>query len=316
MEAREHTTDWREVARRRQGAYDQYQNPASFCTASWPGSAPSGAEAPQLRLGQGHSSTPLIHHFSGLGGASPGDRVVEEAQARGPAAAHQSVDKAADGTDLPASQPYGHHHDLATDGEGDGYHAGPGRSPLSQVRGRPGGPPPVRDAQNIYDLPGDSRAQQKEADRGTKMVARSRDLADLVIQSANTRGLEAAATLENLEPREDSDLPGSTSSGFGLPEVRAWCEKHAAVAPLNSRAYGLPYWKRSTWHGELRDPATLPGDRRGGIPRSQHLIIRSKARSRNSANTRCRSARHTRGRRWTPGSETCPSSGQPGRLLG
>ena len=41
----------------------------------------------------------FIHHLSGMGDASLGDCVVEEAQSQGPAAAHQSVDKAADGTD-------------------------------------------------------------------------------------------------------------------------------------------------------------------------------------------------------------------------
>jgi len=97
-----------------------------------------------------------------------GDCVVEEAQAQGLAAAHQSVDKAADGTDLLAEQPYGHHHDLASNGEGDGHHAGPVGSSFSQVRWRPGGPPPVRDAQNTYGLPNNSRAQQGEADRGTR----------------------------------------------------------------------------------------------------------------------------------------------------
>ena len=198
---------------------------------------------------------------------------MEEAQARGSAAAHQSVDKAADGTDLLAEQPYGHHHDLASNGEVDGYHTGPGRSSFSQGRWRPGGPPPVSDAQNICGLPDNSRAQQEEADRGTKMAMRSLDLADLIIQSANGRGLETVATLENPEPREDPDPPGSTSSGFELPEARAWCEKHAAVASFNSCIYGLPYWKRSTWRGELRDLATLSGDCRCGIPRSRHLTI-------------------------------------------
>ena len=134
--------------------------------------------------------------------------MVEEAQARGPAATHQSVDKAADGTDLLAEQPYGYHHDLASNGEVDGYHAGPGNSSFSQVCRRPSDPPPVSDAQNTYGLLGNSRVQQEEADRGTRMVARSLDQADLIIQSASTRGLEAVATLENPEPRGNLDPPG------------------------------------------------------------------------------------------------------------
>ena len=95
-----------------------------------------------------------------MGDASLGDCVGEEAQARGLATAHQSGDKAADGTDSLAEQPYGHHHDLTSIGEVDGYHTGPGRSSSSQVHWRPGGPPPVSDAQDIYGLPGNSRAQQ------------------------------------------------------------------------------------------------------------------------------------------------------------
>ena len=152
--------------------------------------------------------------------------MAKEAQARDRAAAHQSVDKAADGTDLLAEQPYGH-HDLASNGEGDGYHAGPVGSPFSQVRGRPGGPPPVRDA--------------READRGTRMVERGLDLTDPITQSANGRGLETVDTLGNPKPREDSDPSVSTPSGFKLPEARAWGEKYAAVASCNSCIHGLPY---------------------------------------------------------------------------
>ena len=148
-----------------------------------------------------------------MGDASLGDGAVVEAQARGLAAAHQSVDKAADGTDLLAEQPYGHHHDLTSNGDVDGYHAGPACSSLSQVRLRPGGPPPVGDARNIRRLPGNSRAQRERAGRETKRVGRSLDPADLTSQSANAREVEAAITLENPEPREDSDPPGSASTG-------------------------------------------------------------------------------------------------------
>ena len=69
-----------------------------------------------------------------MGDASLGDCVVEETQARDSAAAHRSVDKAADGTDLLAEQPYGHHHDLASNGGMDDHHAGPVCSSFSQVR--------------------------------------------------------------------------------------------------------------------------------------------------------------------------------------
>ena len=115
------------------------------------------------------------------------------------------------------------------------------------------------------------------------MVERGLDLTDPITQSANGRGLETVDTLGNLKPREDSDPSVSTSSGFKLPEARAWGEKYAAVASFNSCIYGLPYWKRSTWRGELSDRATLTGDCRCGIPRSRHLTIRGKARSRESA---------------------------------
>ena len=60
--------------------------------------------------------------------------MVEEEQARGLAATHQAVDKAADGTDLLAEQPYGYHHDLASNDEADGHHAGPACSSSPLVR--------------------------------------------------------------------------------------------------------------------------------------------------------------------------------------
>ena len=115
------------------------------------------------------------------------------------------------------------------------------------------------------------------------MAVRSLDLADLIIQSANARGLEAAATVEKPKPQEDPDSPGSTLSGVELPEARARCEKHAAVASSNGCVYGLPYWKHSTWRGELRDLATVPDDCRCGTPKSRRLTIRGKTRSRDSA---------------------------------
>ena len=111
--------------------------------------------------------------------------MVEEVQAQGLVATHQSVDKATDSNDLLAEQTYGYHHDLASNGEVDGYRAWPVCSSFSQGRGRPNGPPPVRDAKDIYGLPGDPRAQQDEAVRGTKMVVRSLDLANLIIRSAD-----------------------------------------------------------------------------------------------------------------------------------
>ena len=227
-----------------------------------------------------------------MGGAPWGAGVVEEAQARGLTATHQAVDKAADGTALLAGQPYGHHHDLASNDEVDcntpqqwqerqcrplpphgvslhstkvqgrrrskhlphtfGHicwtcyagdpstqspgapaplqsapqaspahedvksHAGPRCLSPSQVRGRPGGPPPVRDAPNIYGPPGNSRAQQEKANRGTKVAVRNLDLADPVVRSADARGPQMALPLHWIfkHPLVDGRLVDCTTPHF------------------------------------------------------------------------------------------------------
>lgn len=68
-------------------------------------------------------------------------------------------------------------------GEVDGAHAGFPCGSFSMVRHRPGGPPPVRNMEFMYGLPGNSPAQQAEADKGSTLAIRSVVVIGEVIQS-------------------------------------------------------------------------------------------------------------------------------------
>ena len=107
----------------------------------------------------------LLHHFCGVGAYGVGEALKKAAGPRGMAVTHMSVDKKRDGSDLMLNEPYDDHMRMAAEHRFDAYQAGPMCSSFSAVRFREGGPPPVRDGYNLYGLPENSPAQQREADK-------------------------------------------------------------------------------------------------------------------------------------------------------
>ena len=103
---------------------------------------------------------------------------------------HVSVDKARDGSNLLRDEPYASHLKSAHEHKWDAYNSGTMCASFSAVRHRPGGPPPVRNAENIYGLSTNSPAQQKEADEGTKLACRSVEIADAILDSAKQRNVD------------------------------------------------------------------------------------------------------------------------------
>ena len=99
------------------------------------------------------------------------------------------------------------------------------------MRGMPG---PVRDKDNLYGLPSNSAAQQREADKGTLMATRSVDFIMAMEDSEPLRLAPSVASLENpADPAEDP-LP----SAFQLPEVLSWTDQaHVTQADYNHCAY-------------------------------------------------------------------------------
>ena len=101
------------------------------------------------------------------------------------------------------------------DGEWDGFHSGFPCTSFSRVRWRdsPGGPLPVRCSARIYGLPGNTPAQQREADEGTLMATRSAGLHEKQVASCRRREVPEVSTLENPPGSEDS------GSAWDLPEI-------------------------------------------------------------------------------------------------
>ena len=92
------------------------------------------------------------------------------------------------------------HLESARRGEVDIFHAGFPCSSFSRARfNRPGvlGPPPVRSRAHPRGLPGNTPAQQREAELGDKLADASLLMARAVQASARLRGVPAAATPEN-----------------------------------------------------------------------------------------------------------------------
>eukprot|EP00435_Cladocopium_sp_Y103_P022173 s2755_g5.t1 len=102
-------------------------------------------------------------------------------------------------------------------GEWDGYHSGFPCSSFSRVRWReaPYGAQPVRSAEQIYGLRGNTKEQQKEADEGTLMAVRSAWLHQHQVESFKRRSVPEISTLENPPGHEQS------GSAWDLPELQA-----------------------------------------------------------------------------------------------
>ena len=145
-----------------------------------------------------------------------------------------------------------------SDGEWDGFHSGFPCSSFSRVRWRdsPGGPLPVRSAAHIYGLPGNTHAQQREADDGTLMATQSAWLHEKQVNSCKRREIPEVSTLENPPGAEN------TGSAWDLPEVKdALTATRSSSVEFNTCAYQSKlkrrWFKPARWAGKLETMSTL-----------------------------------------------------------
>ena len=140
-----------------------------------------------------------------------------------------------------------------------------------RFREQPGMPGPVRDLEHMRGLPSNTPAQQKEADVGWLLAARSATFMDAVRCSARERSVQAVATLENPLP---SGPP--YPSAFFVDEVAAFLQdEESEAAEFNSCIYGMLNWKLARWAGALRGLASLSGRCKCKVPHER--IIGKKA---------------------------------------
>lgn len=138
------------------------------------------------------------------------------------------------------------------EGEWDGFHSGFPCASFSRVRWRdsPGGKLPVRSADHIYGLPGNTPSQQKEADEGTLMATRSAWLHEKQVKTFRRRAVPEVSTLENPPGAEH------TGSAWDLPEIKtALSNTNSASVEFNTCAYQSKlkkrWYKPARWSGKL-----------------------------------------------------------------
>eukprot|EP00435_Cladocopium_sp_Y103_P072540 s106_g40.t1 len=143
-------------------------------------------------------------------------------------------------------------------GEWDACHSGFPCGSFSKIRWRssPGGPLPVRSAESIYGLPGNTPSMQREADEGTLMASRSAWLHEEQIKSCKRRSVPEISTLEN--------PPGGTDTGsaWDLPEVKnVLADTKSSSVEFNTCAYQSKlkkrWYKPARWAGKLESMGTL-----------------------------------------------------------
>ena len=170
-----------------------------------------------------------LHLFSG-GEDMIAKHLVNFGEKEGLGVLTVSVDQLVDKSmDLLADEPYGCMIRGAAAHDFDGAHAGFPCGSFSTARLNAGkGPPPVRSLDHMYGLPGNSRSQQAEADRGTVLAVRAATLVKTVLDSQRSRRTPQVGTLEN--------PPGSETKAEGpaweLPELREFLQGYKAVTAI------------------------------------------------------------------------------------
>ena len=119
-----------------------------------------------------------------------------------------------------------------------------------------GQPKPVRNKQEIYGLPGNTRAQQDEADRGTQMACQSAKMYEAQVNSCRKRKVPPLSSMEN--------PPGDEVSGsaWDLPEVSEALRRTGGErADYNTCAYQskekVRFYKPGVWAGKLESVKKL-----------------------------------------------------------
>ena len=195
----------------------------------------------------------FLHLFSG-----PDDKLAkalkEEGQRAGMTVEVESVDIKTDPSmDLRRNEAMDKFETKVSGGEYDGYHAGFPCGSFSRVRwlANAGMPGPVRSRSHPYGLPGNSQAQQDEADHGTLMATRSLVLMQKQTLSQRNRRVPQSATVEN--PPGDED--GPAGSAWMLQEIVEVLElTGAGMADFNTCCYmegKERFFKPGRWAGRL-----------------------------------------------------------------
>lgn len=177
-----------------------------------------------------------LHMFSGEKDQL-GESIKKEAKAARLEVYVESLDRKRDSeVNLASHTTYDEIDKSVTEGEWDGFHSGFPCSSFSRVRWRdsPGGAHPVRSADHIYGLPGNTPNQQKEADEGTLMATRSAWLHKRQVESCKRRQIPEVSTLENPPGAEN------TGSAWDLPESarssRRRAHRQLSSTPVHTRA--------------------------------------------------------------------------------
>lgn len=193
-----------------------------------------------------------LHLFSGPVDVL-GRELKEEAKRNGMQVMILALDKKKD-KDLDLAKPESQEliQKEVIDGMWDGTHSGFPCGSFSRARhNKEGdGPPPVRDAKNIYGLKNNSRKAQEEADRGTMMAVHSGWLHEEQVKSARRRGVPAVSTLEN--------PPGDEVAGSAwmLPEIeKSLANTGSTEVQFNTCAFQRRekerWYKPGQWAGKL-----------------------------------------------------------------
>ena len=114
-----------------------------------------------------------------------------------------------DGCDLLADQPFSSDPESAKRGEVHGFHSGFPCSSFSMVRFRPGGPPPVRDRNQLMGWPNNNKAQNVEALRGNWGCLVLSGYVSCHGVGSQTASWDATTTLENPDDPVTEPLPSA-----------------------------------------------------------------------------------------------------------
>lgn len=201
----------------------------------------------------------FLHLFSG-----PNDRLaaalIEEGKKANLVVEVESVDIKRDpAMDLRKNGVMDNFEAKVSGGEYDGFHSGFPCGSFSRVRWVPnaGMPGPVRSREHPYGLPGNTQAQQDEADQGTIMATRSVVLMQKQTLSQRSRRVPQAATVEN----PPGDEAGPAGSAWMLQEVVEALElTEAGMADFNTCYYmdgKERVFKPGRWAGRLENLETL-----------------------------------------------------------
>ncbi|CAE7832753.1 RE2 [Symbiodinium sp. CCMP2592] len=198
----------------------------------------------------------FLHLFSGSHDKL-GEAVVAEARAPGLEATVEAYDLCK-GHDLTNTGLVQTIVKKAREGKYQAGHAGFPCTTFTRLRWRPeqGQPGPVRSRRFIYGLPGNNRAQQEEADRGTLLALTSLKVLDAMAAGQLEGEGEQVRTIEN-PPETGHAFAGSA---YYLPEVVEWISRPGVeFADFNNCVYADPAKGEQAYRKPQRFVGVCPG---------------------------------------------------------